>query len=156
MELFYVSNKRLDVIQSRVEGVKKEIDEALKVLGELSKDNSSLKDNNAFIEQRGRIMRELPQRLGKILPCDAEVVFIEDMEEYKNFDGKVIRGSEVEIKIGKNDPRKFKILGSFECDVENDVLSCKCDLALALLGKRAGSEINFRGEKITILSVKRV
>jgi transcription elongation GreA/GreB family factor len=157
MSLFYVSINRLDLVKKNLEGVRDEIDDALRLMGEFSKDETSVYENNAFLEQRRRIMHELPQRLERILPCRATVIFIEETDDYKNFDGEtVIRGSRVTIRRGDEEPESYDILGSYEADPLNGILSCDCALAKALIGAKKGSEIPFNDQKVVIMEVERI
>ena len=49
---------------------------------------------------------------------------------------------------------KFTILGPWESDIENNILSYKSPLGMALLGKQKGDVVDFNNKKYTIKNIE--
>jgi transcription elongation factor GreA len=62
-------------------------------------------------------------------------------------------GTKIEV-LENSDVVKFTILGPWESDIENNVLSYRSPLGMALLGKKVGDVIDFNDKKYSIKSIE--
>ena len=124
-------------------------------MGKSAKRDNDLRENPEYMSLRVKLMYELPQKKKRLYESCKNSIIIEDMEEYKNFDGTtVIIGSEVQLLID-GEEECYKILGNCEGGLE-ETISCVAPLAQAILNKRVGDKIKFRDMQICILAVKRI
>ena len=143
-------------------GIRKEYDEidnelikVQKAMGESAKRDNDLRENPEYMQLRVKAMYEIPKRKEKLLNRLKECKFIEDQDEYKNFDGSVIAGSKVKITFD-GEKEEYSILGDKEGSFEENIMSCKAPLAQTLLGKRAGDTVNFNNTIIIIEEVTKI
>lgn len=62
-------------------------------------------------------------------------------------------GTRIEV-LENNESVKFTILGPWESDIENNILSYKSPLGMALLGKKVGDVVSFNDKKYSIKSIE--
>ena len=117
--------------------------------------DSDLRENPEFMELRVKAMYALPKQKKELYEKLKNVVIIDDMEEYKQFDGKtVIMGSVVTLDID-GDTEVYTILGTEEGDVENGIINVNAGLAQAIIYHEVGEVIPFNGMTIKILKVEK-
>ena len=100
-------------------------------------------------------MYSLPREKQKIYNRLRNTVIIEEMEEYKNFDGEtVIRGSVVTLEID-GEIEVYTIAGTEESDLDNCVLAENTNLARAILHHKNGDKIPFNGMEIIVKKIEK-
>ena len=152
----YITRKGYDKLYQAYLDVDSEIAETQAKMGNSAKIDNDLRENPEYMSLRVKLMYELPQKKKRLYESCKNSIIIEDMEEYKNFDGTtVIIGSEVQLLID-DEEECYKILGNCESDLDDSVMSCVAPLAQAILNKCVGDKIKFRNMDICILSVKRI
>lgn len=62
-------------------------------------------------------------------------------------------GTRIEV-LENDEPVKFTILGPWESDIENNILSYKSPLGMALFGKKVGDVVSFNDKKYSIKSIE--
>ena len=111
-----------------------------------------LNENPFFLEERARIAAFYEEEK-KSLAKYRQFIVIEEMEEYKNFDGEsVIIGCSVDVLFNGH-PISYKILGTKEGNMDENILSCEAPISIAILGKKVGDTIPFRDDELKIISV---
>lgn len=84
----------------------------------------------------------------------APYILIEEMAEYKNWDGTtIIRKCEVTLDYDGT-VETYKILGSNESDLNNNILSCDAPLSEKLIGRKVNDIIELNNSKITVKQIK--
>jgi transcription elongation GreA/GreB family factor len=105
------------------------------------------------MQLRVKAMYELPQKKEELWNKYENAIIIEDMDEYKNFDGNtVIRGCNVSLMLDDEKVDYF-ISGTDEGNIDEDIMSCSAPIAEAILNKNIGDKILFNGFYIEILNV---
>lgn len=85
-------------------------------------------------------LKVLKQQIENI--TNGKVIIIEETPEYINWDGNtIIRKCEEQLNVG-GEVENFKILGSNEGNIDNNILSCNAPLVLALIGHKVGDVVN--------------
>ena len=156
MNMYYITRKGYEKLQKEYMEIDQELIELNKKMGESVKRDNDLRENQEFMQLRVQAMYDLPAKKKSMAEKCNNVCIIEDMDEYKNFDGKkVIIGSKVKLDFD-GDICEYTILGADEGNIDEDVLSCEAPIAKELLGKEMGDEVLFHNEIIRILDVKRM
>lgn len=117
--------------------------EAARSLGDL-RENSEYK---FALERRSRLnseMRHLSEQLNR-----ARIITKEDI-----LTDEVGIGSVVELQDSQGNTITYSILGPWDADTDNNVLSSQSKLALAMTGTKKGDKFKFREEEFKILNVK--
>lgn len=154
--MYFISKKGYEIKYNEFLNVDNEIIETNREMGESAKRDNDLRENQEFMQLRVKAMYELPQKKERLRLCCENAIIIEDMDEFKNFDGsKVIIGSTVKLDF-EGDICEYTILGSEEGDIDNGILSCEAPIAQSILGKRKGEEIEFNGCKIVIKEIMKL
>lgn len=156
MKVTYVSRAGKDMLYKKYLEMDTQISEAHKKMGESAQMDKDLAENSEYMSLRVEAMYTLPKKKHELLEKFRNAIIIEDMEEYKNFDGKtVIRGSEVKLLFGGEEVT-YKILGCDEGDCDNGIIACDAPLAELILHKHVGETTQLNGMEIYIISVQRV
>ena len=95
--------------------------------------------------QAARVERDL--RYWRKRRATAEVVVVESAPDIVRF------GSTVTLATGSGDTRQFRIVGEDESDPRRGLISYVSPLAEALLGARAGDEVDLRGERAEVVRI---
>ena len=152
-KMYFISKKGYETKYNEFLNVDNEIIETNREMGESAKRDNDLRENQEFMQLRVKAMYELPQKKERLRLCCENAIIIEDMDEFKNFDGtKVIIGSTVKLDF-EGDICEYTILGSEEGDIDNGILSCEAPIAQAILGKQSGEEVEFNVCKIVIKEI---
>ena len=155
-KMYFISKKGYEIKYNEFLNVDNEIIETNREMGESAKRDNDLRENQEFMQLRVKAMYELPQKKERLRLCCENAIIIEDMDEFKNFDGTtVIIGSTVKLDF-EGDICEYTILGSEEGDIDNGILSCEAPIAQSILGKRKGEEIEFNGCKIVIREIMKL
>ena len=155
-DMYYMTREGYEKLQKDYMEIDQELIELNKKMGESVKRDNDLRENQEFMQLRVQAMYDLPAKKKSMAEKCNNVCVIEDMDEYKNFDGKTaIIGSKVKLDFD-GDICEYTILGTDEGNIDEDILSCDAPIAKALLGKEIGDEVLFNDETIRILDVKRV
>ena len=156
MDIEYISKKGYEKLYEEYSNLDKEILAVQKEMGESSARDNDLRENPEFLELRVKAMYNLPKKKEELFERYKKAQIIEETDEYKNFDGTtVILGSQVEL-LFDGEIEFYKILGKYDGNIEEQILSYEAPIAKAILGKKVNSEVQFNGIKIKILSVKRI
>lgn len=154
--MYYVSRAGYKKMYEDYLAYGEEIKQVNREVGESAARDRDLRENPEFMSLRVKAMYELPSQRDALYRKYQEAVIIEDSDSYKNFDGKtVIVGSVVDLEFD-GEPCTYTILGNDEGDIDNDILSCNAPIAQALIGKKVGEALEWKGESIKILKVERV
>jgi len=117
--------------------------------------DSDLKENPDIMELRIKAMYSLPKQKQEIYMKLINCIIIEEMDEYKNFDGEtVIIGSTVTLKID-GDIEEYTIVGTEEGDPDNGLLSENAAIVTAIMHHKIGETIMFNDMQIEILNVQK-
>ena len=154
MEL--ISKAGYEILRKEYEEIDDSFLKTQKEMGESAKRDNDLRENQEYMQLRVKTMYEIPKRREELLYRLKECVFIEDQDEYKNFDGSVIAGSRVIITFDGEEEEEYSILGDKEGNLKEKIMSCKAPLAQALLGKRSGDTVNFNDAIIVIKEVTKI
>ena len=151
-----ISRVGYERLKKELKKIDKEMVNTQIAMGESAKKDNDLRENPEYMDLRVKLMYTLPKEKEKILSRLENAIIIEETSEFKNFDGKIIPGTIVEV-IFDDVNETYKILGDDEATFYDDeyILSCNAPIAKSLLGKKNGDEIEFNNFKIAILSVKR-
>ena len=152
-----ISRVGYERLKKELKKIDKEMVNTQIAIGESAKKDNDLRENPEYMDLRVKLMYTLPKEKEKILSRLENAIIIEETSEFKNFDGKIIPGTIVEV-IFDDVNETYKILGDDEATFYDDeyILSCNAPIAKSLLGKKNGDEIEFNNFKIAILSVKRI
>lgn len=152
-----ISRVGYERLKKELKKIDKEMVNTQIAMGESAKKDNDLRENPEYMDLRVKLMYTLPKEKEKILSRLENAIIIEETSEFKNFDGKIIPGTIVEV-IFDDVNETYKILGDDEATFYDDeyILSCNAPIAKSLLGKKNGDEIEFNNFKIAILSVKRI
>ena len=97
-KMYFISKKGYEIKYNEFLNVDNEIIETNREMGESAKRDNDLRENQEFMQLRVKAMYELPQKKERLRLCCENAIIIEDMDEFKNFDGsKVIIGSTVKL-----------------------------------------------------------
>lgn len=142
-EAYTKTKERLEHINSvEIVQTAKEI-EAARALGDL-RENSEYKFAQ---EKRHRLqgeMRHLSEQLGR-----ARIILKEDILE-----GEVGVGSIIEVQDPKGYTTSYTILGPWDANPDNNVLSSQSKLAQSMAGKKVGETFGFKDEEYRIVSIR--
>lgn len=119
----------------------KEIEDA-RALGDL-RENSEYK---FALERRARLQEEirvLSEEVNKARILTKDAVFTD----------RVGVGCRVTLKDEEGNPLEYTILGPWDADPENNILSLKSKLAQEMLNKEVGVQLLFQGKKYTISKI---
>lgn len=154
-ESYYATRKGSERLFELSAEMEKRLRETAEGMAENARQDADLRENPLFEALRVMVTYELPSRKQQLGEQMRRLVIIEEMQEYREFDGRtVILGSEVELDVdGKL--RRYRLLGNTEGDADKDVISCDTPLARALLGKRPGERFEFNGREIAAISIER-
>lgn len=156
MEKYYISQAGYEKLYEEFLNVDNEINDVNRKMGESVKRDNDLRENPEFMELRVKAMYELPNKKNELWNKYNSSIIIENMEEYKNFDGKkVIIGSRVTLNFA-GEICKYTILGNDEGDFKKDILSCQAPIARTLLNKKVGDVLKFNESIIEILGIELV
>lgn len=155
MSRFYISRKGEQALLEEYYGIDDEIKKTTRAMGVSDSMDSDLRENAEFMELRVKAMYTLPNRKRSLYEKLKSRVIIEDMEEYKNFDGKtVIMGSVVTLQID-GDIETYTILGTDEGDINKDILAENAALTQAIMSHKVGDTIPFNDMEIKILDIRK-
>jgi transcription elongation factor GreA-like protein/transcription elongation GreA/GreB family factor len=119
--------------------------EAARALGDL-RENAEFK---AALEKRDRLQSELKTLSDQI--ARARILTPEDVPA-----DEVGIGSIVHCKDSKGTHLRFTLLGPWDADPENHVLSFQSKLSQAMKGGTVGSKFDFQGEEFTITDINSI
>ncbi len=152
----YISKKGHEELYKIYLNFDNQIAQCQKEMGKSAKRDNDLRENPEYMELRVKAMYTLPEQKRMAYERYNNAIIIEDMEEYKKFDGSyVIIGSKVRLLID-NEEEIYTILGNKEGNIDENIISCESPIAQAILGKKLGETIIFNNMHITILSVEKV
>ncbi len=116
---------------------------------EVARAHGDLRENAEFkaaLERRDRLQAEL-----KFLSDQLNQTRIIHKEDIST--GSVQVGSAVECKNSKNESVCYKLLGPWDADPDNHILSFQSKLAQAMKGLKVGESFQFQGESFTIIGI---
>lgn len=116
--------------------------EAARALGDL-RENAEFK---AALERRDRLQSELKLLSDQI--SQARILTPEDI-----LADEVSVGSVVHCRDSKGEHLRFTLLGPWDADPENRILSFQSKLAQAMKGRSVGEKFQFQGEEFTITDI---
>jgi transcription elongation GreA/GreB family factor len=116
--------------------------EAARALGDL-RENAEFK---AALEKRDRLQSELKLFSDQI--ARARILTPEDV-----LTDEVSVGSIVHCKDSKGQHQKFVLLGPWDADPEQNILSFQSKLAQAMKGRTVGEKFEFQGDQFTITDI---
>ncbi|MGZ3732335.1 MAG: GreA/GreB family elongation factor, partial [Parachlamydiaceae bacterium] len=119
--------------------------EAARALGDL-RENSEYK---FALEKRSRLQSELKalsEQLGR-----ARIITKVDVSA-----DEVSIGSIVELIDSKNNPLKYTILGPWDADPDQNILSLQSKFVQTMLGCKKDDKFNFRDEEYQVVSLKTI
>jgi transcription elongation GreA/GreB family factor len=117
--------------------------EAARALGDL-RENSEYK---FALEKRSRLqgeLKSLSEQLGR-----ARIITKDDVSL-----DEVGVGSIIEVKDGSGNKVKYSILGPWDANPDENILSSQSKLAQAMMGCKKGDTFQFRDEEYTITNIK--
>lgn len=151
MKMLYFTKEGLEKLKNDYEQAKEAYNVASSEFYKLSKDIDSA--SSVEFANLNLCASQLKQ-LDAIIK--APFILIEEMPEFKNWDGTtVIRKCEVTLNYD-GDVETYKILGSNESNLYENILSCDALLSEKLIGHKVNDEIIVNNTKITILEIKPV
>jgi len=154
-EVFYISRKGEEALLKEYYGIDDEIKATTRAMGVSDSMDSDLRENAEFMELRVKAMYTLPGKKRELHEKIRNKVIIEDMEEYKNFDGtKVIMGSTVTMRRD-GEVETYTILGTNEGDISQNILSESAPLVRAIMNRKVGEVVPFQDIFIEILEIKK-
>lgn len=116
---------------------------------EVARSHGDLRENAEFkaaLERRDRLQSELKFLSDQI--SQARILSPEDVKP-----DEVGIGSVVHCRDSKGEHLRFTLLGPWDADAENHILSFQSKLAQAMNGKTIGEKFEFQGEKFTITDI---
>lgn len=153
MKKYYISENGYENLYEQYLDIDRQITITNKQIGESVKRDNDLRENPEFIQLRVKAMYELPHKKQELWNKYQNAIIIENMDEYKNFDGNtVIRGCNVLLMFDDEEVEYF-ISGTDEGDIDRGIISCSAPLAEAILNKNVGDRILFNNFYIEILKV---
>lgn len=156
MNKYYISKDGYKKLENEYFDIDRQIVETNKKMGESVKRDNDLRENPEFMDLRVKAMYELPQKKENLRKKYQEAIIIEELEDYKEFDGTtVIMGSRVELIID-NEICSYIILGTDEGNLNENILSCEAPMAKALCGQKKGDVVIFNNLNITIKNITRI
>lgn len=151
----YVTRAGLKRLENEYHGVDDEIRNTHSEMGESCKRDSDLRENPEYMELRVKAMYALPEKKKKLFQKLREVVIIEDMPEYINFDGTtVIIGCKVSVIID-GEEETFTIAGADDGNLKENILSANAPLAQEMVGHKVGEKFKFKDINLQVLSVEK-
>lgn len=151
----YITRKMQKELWDKYYALDEEIKETTIAMGISDSIDSDLRENPEFMELRVKAMYTLPAQKRELFQKLNNVVIIEEMEEYKNFDGiTVIMGSTVLLEID-GEEEQYTITGTEKGDLKNNILSAKAGLAEAILYHKIDDVVPFNDMIIKILKVEK-
>lgn len=155
-DVCYTTRKGEEELWRRYHSIDEEIKKTTLAMGVSDSIDSDLRENPEFMELRVKAMYALPNQKSELFQKLRKVIIIEDMEEYKNFDGEtVIMGSAVTLDF-EGEEETYTTLGTENSDVDNNILSAHAPLMEAILYHKVGEIINFNGMEVKIKKVEKV
>lgn len=153
MKKYYISKEGYKKLYEQYLDIDRQITITNKQIGESVKRDNDLRENPEFMQLRVKAMYELPQKKEALWDKYESAIIIEDMEEYKGFNGStVIIGCNVLLMI-ENEKEQYFISGTDEGDIDKGIMSCNAPMAEAILNKNVGDRILFNNFYIDILKV---
>ena len=150
---YYISEKGYKNLYEQYLEIDREIIMINKQLEESVKRDTDLRGNPELMQLRVKAMYELPYQKEELWNKYEHAIIIENMNEYKNFDGNmVIRGCTVLLRLGDEEV-EYLILGTDEGDIDTGIISCSEPIAEAILNQNVGDRILFNDFYIGILKV---
>jgi transcription elongation GreA/GreB family factor len=116
---------------------------------EVARSHGDLRENAEFkaaLERRDRLQSELKFLSDQI--NQARIITPDDVKA-----DEVGIGSVVHCRDSKGEHLRFTLLGPWDADAENHILSFQSKLAQAMNGKTIGEKFEFQGEKFTITDI---
>lgn len=154
-KVFYLTKKGEKTLWDKYYSIQEEYNKTTLAMGVSDSIDSDLRENPEFMELRVKAMYSLPREKQNIYAKLRNVIIIEEMEEYKNFDGEtVIMGSIVTLDID-GEEEIYTIVGTEEGDLNNNSMSENAGLSQAILYHKVGDKILFNGMKIVIKKVEK-
>jgi transcription elongation GreA/GreB family factor len=149
--ILWATKEGLDSMKKRIEHIgtvevvdnAKEIEEA-RALGDL-RENSEYK---FALERRSRLQRELKTLSEQIQKV--RVITEEDIEC-----DEIGIGNVVDLVDASGEKVSFTILGPWEADPEEHILSSQSQLAQEMMGKGLGDTINYKNEEFSVKSISK-
>lgn len=151
-DIIWASDKAYKQVQERIRHIAtvetvdnaKEIEEA-RALGDL-RENSEYKYAK---ERRSRLQGEMKQLSEEL--SRARIITEEDVSA-----SQVSIGSIVEVADPKGDLKKYTLMGAWDANPDEGILSLQSKLAEAMLGKSQGDSFQFKDETYTIKSLRTI
>lgn len=117
---------------------------------EAARAHGDLRENSEFkaaIEKRDRQQNEL--KMLSVQLNQMRVLTKDDIET-----SKVNVGTVVELQDSKNNKINYTLLGPFDSETENNIISFQSQLAKDMIGLSKGDKCTIKGTEFTILSIK--
>lgn len=158
--MYLVSKKGYEKLILERDAILKELERQQGVMGWHADMDKDLRENPGFMQTRVKLTYELPYRLRELTEIIKKCKIIEDLEEYKNFDFKMVRiGARVGLQFENGETVFYTILGYGESDTEKNFVSYFTPFAAALLGKSVGDEVELNSpsgvKKAKIISIEK-
>lgn len=158
--MYLVSKKGYEALIRERNEVVKELEKQQKIMGWHADLDKDLRENPGFMQTRVKLTYELPYRLREVDEVIKNCGIIEDTEEYKNFDFKIVQvGARVALRLENGETVVYTILGYNESDMEKNIISYLAPFAKILLEKSLNDEIildfNHGVKKAKIISIEK-
>lgn len=154
----YFTRRGVDLIKARLAELEQKLAQKQLEMGESGRADMDLRENRHFLDLRIEVMYGYPQQISELKQIVSSAIILEDDEEYKNLAVDTVWiGCSVSVHHSlSHEEEVWTILGWGEADPDINVITYSSPLAQALLNKKAGETIIFRGEPLTITSVSKV
>ncbi|MGK5594449.1 MAG: GreA/GreB family elongation factor [Parachlamydiaceae bacterium] len=119
--------------------------EAARALGDL-RENSEYK---FALEKKGRLQAELKMLSDQF--SKARIITPDDIHPEEISVGHI-----VEVKNANNETTQYKILGPWDANPDQDILSYQSKLAQSMIGLKVGESFTFRDEQFKVVSFKSI
>ncbi len=150
IEVIWTTQEGYQNIQERIQhiGTVETVDNAREI--EAARAHGDLRENSEYkfaLERRSRLQSEL-QSLTKQLN-KARILTKEDVEI-----GAISVGAIVDLSDSKGKKITYTLLGPWDADPDQCILSFQSKLAQAMIGHKEGETFDFQGEKYTVNGIK--
>lgn len=139
--VIWTTEKGLAKIRDRVEQLStvEMLDNAKEI--ETARAHGDLKENSEYkyaLERRSRIQ-------GEIRSLSRQMAHAKVISRHELDTSKVSVGTHVTLKTSEGPTLHYTILGPWDSDTENNIISFQSKLALMLIGKKVGESVNIQG-----------
>lgn len=140
-----MTNVGYTIILDKLKSANTERDQILEEIAIATKLSGELSENSEYFEAKDRydknetLIKSLNDKLLR-----AKVIEVNDIVK----DGKIRFGSVVKlIDLDTSNELVYQILGEYEADIKNNIISYKSPIAEAMIGKSVGDQIYFATPK---------